>query len=241
MVAGGSFFFPPVDKLPTMTARTPDRHSSVVAASVVLSLAGLIAGCQSTYYAIWQKLGYEKRDILVSRVEGARDAQTAAKQQFVSTMDQFKQLTNFNGGDLEAEYDKLSAQYDLAKSRADDVSKKIAAVDSVAQAMFKEWKDELSQYQDANLRAKSQQELDDSKQRYAELYQMMKKSEAQMPPVLGAFHDQVLFLKHNLDAAAISSLRETAAGIDTNVQQLVQQMEASINEANAFIDNLKKS
>jgi hypothetical protein len=59
--------------------------------------------------------------------------------------------------------------------------------------------------------------------------------------VLGAFHDQVLFLKHNLNAAAISSLHETAAGIDTDVQQLVSDMEASINESNSFIDNMKKT
>jgi hypothetical protein len=215
------------------------RRSRMLLLSLCAAL--LLGSCQSAYYSIWQKLGYEKRDILVSRVEGARDAQDAAKTQFVSTMDQFKSLTNFNGGDLEAEYDKLSAQYDKAKERADAVSSKIASVDSCAQAMFSEWNSELSQYQDPNLRAQSQKELDDSKVHYAQLLAAMKKSEAKMQPVLGAFHDQVLFLKHNLNAAAISSLHETAAGIDTDVQQLVQDMEASINESNNFIDNMKKT
>src|ERR1700722_10354879 len=121
----------------------PIRTAGTVAAPV-LALILIIAGCQSAYYSMWQKLGYEKRDILVSRVEGARDAQTQAKQQFQTTMQQFESLTNFNGGDLEAEYNKLSSQYDLAKQRADEVSTKIASVDSVAQAMFKEWNDELS-------------------------------------------------------------------------------------------------
>jgi hypothetical protein len=225
-----------------MTITMLSRRCFFALASVFL-LAGMFtaAGCQTAYYSIWEKLGYEKRDILVSRVEGARDAQDAAKTQFVSTMDQFKALTNFNGGDLEAEYDKLSAQYDKAKERADAVSAKIASVDSCAQAMFSEWNSELSEYQDPNLRAQSQQKLDDSKARYAELLAAMKKSESKMQPVLGAFHDQVLFLKHNLNAAAISSLHTTATGIDTDVQQLVADMEASINESNSFIDNMKKT
>jgi hypothetical protein len=226
--------------MPNITLRS--CRSRFTLPSMVLCVGLLAASsCQSAYYSMWQKLGYEKRDILVSRVEGARDAQDAAKTQFVSTMDQFKALTNFNGGDLEAEYDKLSAQYDKAKERADAVSSKIASVDSCAQAMFTEWNNELSEYQDPNLRAKSQKELDDSKAHYAELLAAMKKSEAKMQPVLGAFHDQVLFLKHNLNAAAISSLHETAAGIDTDVQQLVSDMEASINESNSFIDNMKKT
>ena len=205
-----------------------------------LALAGPW-GCASTYYSAWQKLGYEKRDILVSRVEDARDDQTAAKQQFKSTLDQFKELTNFSGGDLETEYKKLSSSYDKCQDRATALSKKIASVDKVANAMFVEWNTELDQYHDPSLRASSQKSLDDSKTRYAQLLVIMKNSEAKMQPVLDAFHDQVLFLKHNLNAAAISSLQDTTKGISSDVQSLIQDMDASINEANSFIDNMKKT
>jgi len=42
----------------------------------IASLAS--AGCQSACYGATEKLGYEKRGILVSRVEGAREAYGAA-------------------------------------------------------------------------------------------------------------------------------------------------------------------
>ena len=201
----------------------------------------LLAGCSDAYYAAWQKLGYEKRDILVSRVEKARDEQTDAKQQFASTLDEFKALTGFNGGDLEAEYEKLNSSYTDCQTEAASVTKKINSVDKVANDMFAEWQGELDQYQDQGLRASSAQKLDESKRRYAELLAAMRKSEGAMTPVLAAFHDRVLFLKHNLNASAISSLSTTAAGVDTNVQDLIKQMDASIDQANAFIDNLKKT
>jgi Protein of unknown function (DUF2959) len=199
----------------------------------------LICGCSTTYYAVWQKLGYEKRDILVSRVETGKEDQKAAEGQFKTTMQKFQELTQFNGGDLEAEYNKLNSSYESCVSRADAVSKNIKSIDTVANDMFAEWNTELSQYDNQDLRAKSQKELDETREKYQQLIALMRKSEASMQPVLRAFHDQVLFMKHNLNAAAINSLQETAAGINTDVQKLIADMEASINEADAFMAKVK--
>jgi len=193
------------------------------------------------YYAAWQKLGYEKRDILVSRVESARDSQQAAKEQIKTTYQRFQELTHYNGGDLEAEYNKINDAYESAKSRAETVSKKIDSVDKVANDMFAEWQKELGDYQNQDLRRSSEQKLNESKQKYAQLLAVMRRSEQKMDPVLRAFHDQVLFLKHNLNAQAISSLSTTTAQIQSDIQSLIKDMDASISEANAFIDNLKKS
>jgi hypothetical protein len=205
----------------------------------LLAVALFGGGCKSANYKFWEKLGYEKRDILVSRVEDAKNDQEKAKEQFKTTMQRFQELTNFQGGELEAKYKKLSSEYESCVSRSDAVHKRVAAVDSVAQDMFKEWKTELSEYQDAKLKSASEQKLNDAQSRYAQLIAAMRKSETKMDPVLKAFHDQVLFLKHNLNAQAVASLQTTAAGIDQDVQALIKDMEASINEANAFIAQMK--
>jgi Protein of unknown function (DUF2959) len=144
---------------------TPSRSGWMV---YCLGMMAILAGCSSVYYAAWEKLGYEKRDILVSRVEDERDDQTKAKEQFKSTLDQFKAVTNFNGGSLEDEYKKLKSSYDDCKDRADAVSKEINSVDNVANAMFDEWTKELDDYHDENLRAASEQKLNDSRARYAD-------------------------------------------------------------------------
>jgi len=206
---------------------------------LIASLIFALSGCASANYAFWNKFGYEKRDILVSRVESAKADQEKAKEQFKTTLERFQELTGYQGGDLEAKYKKLSAEYDRCKSRADDVSGRIKSVDVVAQDMFREWKTELSEYKDPKLKAASEQKLSDAQNRYATLIELMRKSEAKMQPVLTAFHDQVLFLKHNLNAQAVASLQTTAAGIETDVQALIKDMEASINEANSFIAQMK--
>ena len=206
---------------------------------LLTSILMLLVGCKSANYAFWEKFGYEKRDILVSRVEDAKNDQEKAKEQFKTTLERFQELTNFQGGELESKYKKLSGEYESCKSRADDVSKRIDAVESVANDMFKEWKQELGEYQNPELRKNSEQKWSEAKARYQQLIDLMHKSEAKMQPVLTAFHDQVLFLKHNLNAQAVASLQSTAAGIDKDVQALIKDMEASINEANDFIKQMK--
>jgi hypothetical protein len=207
--------------------------------AIIVLLFAVVSGCKSANYSFWNKLGYEKRDILVSRVEKAKDSQEAAKEQFKTTMQKFQELTNFQGGELEAKYKKLSSEYDACEKRAAAVTDRIKSVDSVAMDMFKEWKQELSEYQDPKLKAASEQKLAESQTKYQQLIAAMRKSESKMQPVLKAFHDQVLFLKHNLNASAIASLQSTAQGIDQDVQALIKDMEASINEANSFISQMK--
>jgi hypothetical protein len=49
----------------------------------------------------------------------------------------------------------------------------------------------------------------------------------------------VLFLKHNLNAQAIASLEGNLATMQTDVTALIAEMEASINEADAFVAGMQ--
>ena len=79
---------------------------------------------------------------------------------------------------------------------------------------------------------------DDTKGQYEQLLRAMKAAESKMKPVLAAFKDQELFLKHNLNAQAIASLSGTAAQIQSDVTNLIRDMEVSIAEANKFIEQM---
>jgi len=67
----------------------------------------------------------------------------------------------------------------------------------------------------------------------------MERAESKLEPVLAVFKDQVLYLKHNLNARAISSLKNELSGIKTDVSTLINAMEKSINEANTFINSME--
>ena len=203
-----------------------------VCAVVCVALA---AGCQTAYYGTMEKFGVEKRDILVDRVEAARDDQQAAKEQFTTALQQFRAVTGFTGGELGTAYDTLNDSYERSKAKANAVHDSIVEVDDVAQALFKEWEVELEDYTNEELRRESARKLSITRDRYSELLAAMKRAEASTTPVLNTFHDQVLFIKHNLNAQAIASLQGQLRVIETDVGALVREMEQSIAEANEFI------
>lgn len=211
-------------------------HHLIAPSLLVVTLA--LTGCKSAYYGAWEKLGWHKRDILVDRVEEARDGQEEAKEQFADALEHFMAVTNVDGGELEARYKELNASYESSKKKAQAVHDRVDAVESVATELFKEWERELDEYESAELRRASEEQLEDTKKQYAELIGAMHEAESRMDPVLKAFHDQVLFLKHNLNARAIASLKTTAATLQNDVAELVREMEESISRANAFIEQM---
>ncbi len=185
-----------------------------------------------------EKLGIEKRDLLVDRIEDVRDSQQEAKQQFEDSLEQFIAVTNFQGGEIETQYRKLKAEFEDSEARAEDVRSHIEDVERVAEDLFAEWKKELSQFSDPDLRRSSQRQLTDTQRRYAVMIDKMKLAEGKMDPVLNAFRDRVLFLKHNLNAQAIASLRNNRASIESDIAALVADMNKSIAGADTFISSM---
>lgn len=192
------------------------------------------------YYDGLEKIGIPKRDVMVYRVEKARDTQEETKEQFKSALHQFTAVTNFKGGDLEAIYNELNDEYEASVSMAEEVNGRIADIEDVSEALFSEWEQEITQYSNASLKRNSQKKLNDTKTHYRQLISSMKTAEAKIAPILRVFNDQVMYLKHNLNARAITSLKGELGAIKSDVSSLIQSMEKSINEANAFINTMEK-
>jgi hypothetical protein len=198
-----------------------------------------ISACSSTYYGAMEKVGVHKRDILVDRVEDGRDSQAAAQEQFKSALEQFDSVVKLEETDLKKAYDKLNKEYEKSKNAADDVSTRINKIESVANDLFKEWKNELKQYESKELRRSSEEQLKTTKVRYNEMIASMKTAEQTMEPVLKIFHDNVLFLKHNLNAQAIGSLQSDFANLEGQIGELIKSMNVAIDSSNKFIADIK--
>jgi Skp family chaperone for outer membrane proteins len=207
--------------------------------TLIIAFVIMLTACQSAYYAAWEKVGVEKRDILVDRVEEAAEAQEDAQEQFTSALEQFSELISFDGGELQSVYDELSDQYEASNESAARVTARIDSVESVAEALFDEWQDELGQYSNETLRRESDRKLKETQRRYSSLLKSMRRAESKMAPVLSALKDNVLYLKHNLNANAIGALQGEFGNIKREINQLVTEMNTAIEQSNDFIASLK--
>lgn len=200
----------------------------------------LLSGCSTVYYKTMEQFGYEKRDILVDRVEDARDSQNEAQETFRSSLERFQSVVNTPDTELKARYEEISEAYEESVASAEEVRDRIDSVESVAEDLFDEWEDELDRYESASLRRSSEQQLRETRGQYNQLIRRMHDAEDRMEPVLQAFEDQVLYLKHNLNAQAIGALENELVTIRQDVDRLIRNMEQSIAESEAFIQRFRQ-
>jgi hypothetical protein len=198
-----------------------------------------LGGCQTAYYAAWEQVGKEKRHLLRDNVEKAGKEQQETSEQFKDVLTQIQALYGFDGGELEKAYRGLKTDYEDCERRADDVRERIAKVEQIAKDLFREWKQELEQITNPDLKAKSRKSLNATKRRYSELEQAMRKAERRMDPVLQKVRDYVLYLKHNLNAQAVGALKQEVGQIEVEVDSLITDLNTSIQETEAFLKDFK--
>jgi outer membrane murein-binding lipoprotein Lpp len=217
---------------------TPTRLKSFAATSAVVLTAVVLAGCATTYYSFWERLGKEKRDLLRDNVEEVKEDQQQVREEFSSALEEVRALYGLEAGQLEAKYDTLSARLDSAEEEAGAFRERIDDIEEIAADLFEEWEAEIERYHNPALRAKSRERLHETRARYANLDRALRRSEAQLDPVLQALRDQVLFLKHNLNAQAVGRLEVEARDIEQGIQTLIEELERSIEQTDAFIEEL---
>lgn len=201
-----------------------------------------LTACSSNmaYNALESVTGIPKREMMVHHVAKARDTQEETKEQFKTALEKFTAVTNFDGGDLEAVYHELNDEYEASVKQSKKIGKRINTVKNVSDALFTEWEKEIEEYSSPSLQRSSRSQLSETQRQYTQLINAMEAAESKVQPVLAVFKDQVMYLKHNLNARAISSLKSELGGIQSDVSALIESMESSIDEANSFINSMEK-
>ena len=207
----------------------------------MLVVALTLTGCQSAYYSAMEKVGVHKRDILIDRVEETKDSQQESQEEFKSALERLTTLIDFNGGELQDTYNQLNDDYESSLNAANEVSTNINKVEDVAEALIDEWSDELEQYKSASLKRESSKKLTATKRQFDQLLRSMRSAESKMEPVLTSLHDNVLYLKHNLNAQAVSAIKGEFTNLKRDIQLLMNDMNKSIADSNKFIEQMNSA
>ncbi|AOT09902.1 DUF2959 domain-containing protein [Pseudoalteromonas luteoviolacea] len=210
----------------------------------LIAACALFSGCksaQNAYYSAWEQVGVHKRDILVDRVEDTQQSQQTSQQEFQNALERLSALIDFDGGELQSVYEQLNSDFEASQKAAQSVTDNIDKVESVADALFEEWQTELEEFSNPKLKRSSEQKLQQTQKQYDKLLRSMRKSESKMQPVLDSMKDNVLYLKHNLNAQAIAAIRGEFTNLKRDIQGLITDMNRSIADSTAFIEQMNKN
>ncbi|MDH3490783.1 MAG: DUF2959 domain-containing protein [Gammaproteobacteria bacterium] len=198
-----------------------------------------LTGCASVQYSALEKVGIHKRDILVDRVEDARDAQTETREQLVTAYEELSALVGHEGGELEKKYERLSKEVDRSQKATQDLDEHLSDIDRVSEDLFDEWESELDLYSSAALRSDQERKLAQARRQFLMMRDRMQTARNRVDPVLAVLTDNVLFLKHSLNAQALAALRGQASVLEGQVDALIRDMQVAIEEADAFISRMR--
>lgn len=206
---------------------------------LVVLLVLSMSGCQTLYNTTLEKVfGMEKRQIFKRSVEDVSASQKKAQETFKDSITRLKELYHFSGGNLEAVYNKLKSSYESSKAQSDKVHERIENMEGLAKSMFAEWDKEIKEFSNPAFAEDSRRQWTETKAKYAVLSKSVRESEASMRPVLKQLNEHVIYLKHNLNAASIGTLKGESAAIETEIDGLIRKMNGSIQEADTFIKSL---
>lgn len=189
-------------------------------------------------YSAYETIGLEKRDLFKREIKNVKEDQEDTGEAFKDALTRLKEVYAFNGGDLENHYENLKDSLDDAKEQASELKARIGKVDQVANDLFVEWNEEINEIKSSDLRSKSSGQLSKTKKKYSELESQLRKSEKKIDPVLSKLNDQVLFLKHNLNAKAIGGLKTEQGKIQADIESLIKEVNESTRKADAVIETL---
>ncbi len=203
----------------------------------VFSLA--VSGCASVQYSALEKVGIHKRDILVDRVEDARDSQSETREHLVSAYQELSTLIGHDGGELEAQYKRLDKEVERSRDSIEELDDRLTAIDRVSDDLFEEWETELDLYNSQMLRAEQEKKLAEARRHFRVMRDRMQVARNRVDPVMAVLNDNVLYLKHSLNAQALAALRGQAILLEGEVEALIRDMQIAIDEADAFIANMR--
>ena len=204
----------------------------------LLVTAFLTQSCSTVYYNFWESLGKEKHDLLVANIEEVQDDQKDVEKAFSSALDRIRKEYSLKEPDLEEFYDDLSADYQRAQKKAEQLTARIDKVETIAQDLFAEWEDEADDIKTDRYRQDSLQKLKATKSKFKPMLASMRGVEKSMTPVLSKFNDQVLYLKHNLNAKALGAFKKEFVTVEAEIKALVADIEKSTARADEFMSQM---
>ena len=213
----------------------------ITRAGIACSILLMMTGCASVQYSALEKVGIHKRDILVDRVEDARDAQAATRETVVTAYEELSALVGHEGGSLEAKYKRLNNEVERSRQATDDLDDHLTDIDRVSEDLFEEWESELDLYSNASLRTDQENKLKLARRQFSLMRERMQTARDRVDPVMAILSDNVLFLKHSLNAQALAALRGQASILEGQVDDLIRDMQVAIEEADAFISRMRGS
>jgi chromosome segregation ATPase len=200
-------------------------------AFTTMLLAGGIASAQE---------GVNQTEALIKKGEQTVKAVTEARGQLEKTLANYNTIVDGKAVDPKGSYKDLGKAVKDSEDRVADVTKRREEMDAEAGKLFDSWKASTDAISSPDLKKKSQQRLEETEGRYGRIATAGKDARSEYDAFLGGLKDQITFMGHDLNPAALTSLKPDAAKLNDRATQMFKKIDGASAAANASIDGMRQ-
>lgn len=183
--------------------------------------------------------GVHQTEKLAKKAEKMIDEVEKAQQQVRETLTSYDALLFGNATDLRKPYRALDAELDRCDKRREAVRRRADAARAEATDYFRAWAGSLPLIESADLRARSEARLRDSKARFDGIIDAGLRAAAAYQPFVGRLRDQWTYLGHDLNPSGLESLRPDARKLADEGQSLLVEIDQSLRQAREYVASIR--
>jgi len=203
----------------------------IFAFSTILLAGSLAASAQE---------GVKQTETLIKKGEQTVKAMTEAKVQLEKTLANYNTIVDGKAADPKASYKDLGKAVKDTEDRVAAVTKSKEEMDAEAGTLFASWKVSTDAIGSPDLKKKSQDRLDETQARYGKIATAGKDARGEYDAFLTGLKDQITFLGHDLNPAAMASLKPEAAKLNDKAKTMFGKIDAAAAAANSSIDGMRQ-
>ncbi|MFO1053123.1 MAG: DUF2959 family protein [Planctomycetota bacterium] len=180
--------------------------------------------------------GVAKVEDLVARVERlhvevelSREAMTTAVQALRGVA-----LPSLSGDKVEA-FRNLNAVAATSRERASTLREALVATRVAADPVFEQWRAQLDGIASASVRARSEERLRSTRERYEAITQAVAPAVEDFDALNRTVNDLALFLDHDFNPTAVAAIHDDLVALDRDASTLDGRFERSLGAAQAYL------
>jgi hypothetical protein len=199
-------------------------------AGILLGLSGL---------GLSQGQGVKQTEKLLKQAGETVKAVSEGRAQVQKTLDTYNSLVQGKAEDPKKAYKNLQKEMERCDDRVADVQRKRDEMQVEADKYFGDWNSSLAGISDPGLRKQSEDRLSKARAQYDGILEATEAAGADFKPFMTSLKDQVVYLGHDLNPAALKSLAGTASKLNGDATALFGKIDGAVSKANSYITAFK--
>jgi hypothetical protein len=176
-------------------------------------------------------------DELTENIDDFAAALRKGKTELQTTLAEHEAIVHNKDGDLIGHYKKFNTGVSDVEKRRADVRKRVDAIKATATAYFARWEANLAKFDSEDMRKRSRERMDQTKQRYEQVHAEGTKAKELYDPLMKTLKDHVLFWGADLNQESAKELEKDSEKLKADSDALI----AAVDKVIEACGNYKKA